>query len=91
MLPCVLGAACWFLKSFALVCAVGGFTTQAYRGAQRPSPVELIRTQATRMAESPATFQPPKMDLPVIEGKKPPPRTHNLKPRDLNVLTPTGF
>ncbi|XP_032952787.1 putative monooxygenase p33MONOX isoform X2 [Rhinolophus ferrumequinum] len=69
----------------------GGFATQAYKGAQKPSPMDLIRAQATRMAEGPSTFQPPKMDLPVIEGKKQPPRTHNLKPRDLNVLTPTGF
>ncbi|XP_044085132.1 putative monooxygenase p33MONOX isoform X1 [Neovison vison] len=69
----------------------GGFATQAYRGAQKPSPMELIRVQATRMAEDPATFKPPKMDIPVMEGKKPQARTHNLKPRDLNVLTPTGF
>lgn len=69
----------------------GAFATQAYRGAQKPSPMELMRAQATRMAEDPATFKPPKMDIPAMEGKKPPPRTHNLKPRDLNVLTPTGF
>uniref|UniRef100_A0A8C3VR31 Putative monooxygenase p33MONOX n=1 Tax=Catagonus wagneri TaxID=51154 RepID=A0A8C3VR31_9CETA len=69
----------------------GSFATQVYRGAQKPSPMELIRVQATRMSEDPATFQPPKMDIPVIEGKKQLPRTHNLKPRDLNVLTPTGF
>ncbi|KAI5936519.1 putative monooxygenase p33MONOX isoform X1 [Manis javanica] len=69
----------------------GGFATQTYKGAQKPSPMELMRVQATRMAEDPATFKPPKMDIPAIEGKKQPPRTHNLKPRDLNVLTPTGF
>ncbi|XP_054576407.1 putative monooxygenase p33MONOX [Eptesicus fuscus] len=69
----------------------GGFATQPYRGAQKPSPMEVMRMQATRMAEDPAAFKPPRMDLPVMEGKKPPPRTHNLKPRDLNVLTPTGF
>ncbi|XP_012636984.2 putative monooxygenase p33MONOX isoform X2 [Microcebus murinus] len=69
----------------------GSFATQAYRGAQKPSPMELIRAQATRMAEDPATFKPPKMDVPVMEGKTQPPRTHSLKPRDLNVLTPTGF
>uniref|UniRef100_A0A8D1TN91 Putative monooxygenase p33MONOX n=1 Tax=Sus scrofa TaxID=9823 RepID=A0A8D1TN91_PIG len=69
----------------------GSFATQVYRGAQKPSPMELIRVQATRMAEDPATFQPPKMDIPVIEGKKQLPRTHNLKSLDLNVLTPTGF
>ncbi|XP_058138479.1 putative monooxygenase p33MONOX isoform X2 [Dasypus novemcinctus] len=69
----------------------GGFATQVYRGAQKPSPMELIRVQATRMAEDPAVFKPPKMDVPAMEGKKPSARTHNLKHRDLNVLTPTGF
>uniref|UniRef100_A0A5F9D9M8 Putative monooxygenase p33MONOX n=1 Tax=Oryctolagus cuniculus TaxID=9986 RepID=A0A5F9D9M8_RABIT len=69
----------------------GGFAVQAYRGAQKPSPMELMRAQATRMAEDPATFKPPKMDIPVMEGKKPPARSHHLKPRDLNVLTPSGF
>ncbi|XP_076993815.1 putative monooxygenase p33MONOX isoform X2 [Tamandua tetradactyla] len=69
----------------------GGFATQAYRGAKKPSPMELIQVQATRMAEDPAVFKPPKMDMPVMEGKKPSARTHNLKHRDLNVLTPTGF
>nr|XP_045007908.1 putative monooxygenase p33MONOX isoform X2 [Jaculus jaculus]XP_045007910.1 putative monooxygenase p33MONOX isoform X2 [Jaculus jaculus] len=69
----------------------GGFTIQTYKGAQKPSPMELMRAQASRMAEDPAILKPPKMDIPVVEGKKPAPRTHNLKPRDLNVLTPTGF
>ena len=53
--------------------------------------MELIRTQAARMAEDPAACKLPRMDIPVVEGKKQLPRTHNLKPRDLNVLTPTGF
>ncbi|XP_057643136.1 putative monooxygenase p33MONOX isoform X1 [Chionomys nivalis] len=68
-----------------------GFAIQAYKGALKPSPMELMRAQATRVGEDPATFKPPKMDIPVVEGKKQPPRIHNLKPRDLNVLTPTGF
>lgn len=53
--------------------------------------MEVMRAQATRVGEDPATFKPPKMDVPMVEGKKQPLRTHNLKPRDLNVLTPTGF
>lgn len=69
----------------------GAFATQAYKGAQKPSPMEVMRVQATRMAGDPATFKPPSMDLQAAEGKKQPPRTHKLKPRDLNVLTPTGF
>ncbi|XP_019390859.1 PREDICTED: putative monooxygenase p33MONOX [Crocodylus porosus] len=72
-------------------CDPGGFTVQPYKGAQKPSPMELIRAQATRKAEDPVTFKPPKMDIPALEGKKQPPRPHNLKPRDMNVLTPTGF
>lgn len=71
----------------------GSFAVQAYRGAQKPSPMEVMRAQATRMAEDPATFKPPTMDIPGTQGKKAPPlpRTHHLKPRELNVLTPTGF
>jgi hypothetical protein len=88
----VLYTRCCLLQSFAVwFTSAGGFTIQAYKGAQKPTPMELIRAQATRMAEDPATFKPPKIDVPVIEGKKQPPRAHNLKPRDLNVLTPTGF
>lgn len=53
--------------------------------------MELMRAQATRMPEDPVTFKPPKMDIPVTEGRKQSQRSHNIKPRDLNVLTPTGF
>ncbi|XP_034961687.1 putative monooxygenase p33MONOX isoform X3 [Zootoca vivipara] len=69
----------------------GGFTVQAYKGAQKPTPMELMRAHATRMAEDPATFKPPKMDIPAMDEKKRPPSSHNLRPRDMNVLTPTGF
>ena len=69
----------------------GGFAIQAYKGAQKPSPMEVMRGQATQRTEEPATFKPPKMDIPVMEGTKQLPRAHSLKPRDLNVLTPTGF
>jgi hypothetical protein len=56
-----------------------GFTVQAYKGAQKPTPMLLIHVQATQMAEDPATFKCPKINVPVIEGKKQPLRTHNLK------------
>ena len=68
-----------------------GFAIQVYKGAPRPSPVEVMHAQATQVGEDPATFKPPKMDVPMVEGKKQPLRTHNLKPHDLNVLTRTGF
>lgn len=69
----------------------GGFAVQAYKGAQKLSPMELMRAQANRMAEDSAAFKPPKMDIPAVEGKRHAPRTHTLQPRDLNALTPTGF
>lgn len=59
------------LQSFALwLPSAGSFATQVYRGAQKPSPMELIHIQATQMAKDPATFKPSKMDISVIEGKK---------------------
>ncbi|EHH15964.1 hypothetical protein EGK_02148, partial [Macaca mulatta] len=67
------------------------FATQAYRGAHKPSPVELIRAQTNHMTRDPATLKPPKMDIPVTEGNTQLTQTHHLKPGDLNVLTPTGF
>ncbi|XP_037657923.1 putative monooxygenase p33MONOX [Choloepus didactylus] len=69
----------------------GGFATQAYRGAQKPSSVELIQVQVTSMAEDQAVFKLPKMDMPVMEGKKLSAWTHKLKHHDLNELTPTGL
>uniref|UniRef100_H0XJQ8 Putative monooxygenase p33MONOX n=1 Tax=Otolemur garnettii TaxID=30611 RepID=H0XJQ8_OTOGA len=66
------------------------FTTQAYQGAQKPSPVEMIQAQDTAVTEDPATFKSPKMVVSVVM-KKQPPGTSNLKPADLNVLTSIGF
>ena len=80
------------LKSSALwFTSAGGFAIQAYKGAQKPSPMEVMHTQATQRVKEPATFKPPKLDIPVIEGTKQLPWAHNLKPQDLNVLTPIGF
>lgn len=86
-----LAALAFFLCFLYTLLSSGGFTIQAYKGAQKPSPMDLMRAQATRMAEDPAAFKPPKMDIPAMEEKRRSPRSHNLKPRDMNVLTPTGF
>ncbi|GAA6088982.1 putative monooxygenase p33MONOX isoform X1 [Tachysurus ichikawai] len=70
----------------------GGFALQSYKGAQKPTPMEVMKAQAARLAEDPATFKaPPKMEIPSIDGKKQVTRPHKLKPRDMNVLTPSGF
>lgn len=70
----------------------GGFALQSYKGAQKPTPMEVMKAQATRLAEDPTTFKaPPKMEIPSVDGKKQVTRPHKLKPRDMNVLTPSGF
>ncbi|XP_073507261.1 putative monooxygenase p33MONOX [Phyllobates terribilis] len=70
----------------------GGFTVQPYKGAQKPTPMELMRAQANRIGDDPVAFRPPKMEMPPLasENRKVN-RGHNLKPRDMNILTPTGF
>ncbi|KAM9846519.1 putative monooxygenase p33MONOX [Aulostomus maculatus] len=70
-----------------------GFALQAYRGAQKPSPMEVMKSQATRLADN-TTAQavaPPKMEIPTVEGRRQGSRPHKLKHRDMNILTPSGF
>ncbi|XP_041732587.1 putative monooxygenase p33MONOX [Coregonus clupeaformis] len=71
----------------------GGFALQSYRGAQKPTPMEVMKAQATRLAHDPAVNQqaPPKMEIPTTEGSRPSARPHKLKPRDINILTSSGF
>ncbi|CAN2390322.1 P33 mono-oxygenase [Pristimantis euphronides] len=69
----------------------GGFTIQSYKGAQKPTPMELMRAQANRIVDEPITFKPPKMEMPPLASENKVTRGHNLKPRDMNILTPTGF
>lgn len=72
--------------------STGGFALQSYKGAQKPTPMEVMKAQATRLAEDSAGFKaPPKMEIPTVEGKRQVTRPHKLKHRDMNVLTPSGF
>ncbi|XP_075131100.1 putative monooxygenase p33MONOX isoform X1 [Leptodactylus fuscus] len=81
-----------FLTNPYIPCITGGFTVQSYKGAQKPTPMELMRAQANRIADDPVTFKPPKMDMPQFSSEnKKVSKGHNLKPRDMNILTPTGF
>ncbi|XP_008289079.1 putative monooxygenase p33MONOX isoform X2 [Stegastes partitus] len=70
-----------------------GFALQAYRGAQKPTPMEVLKTQATRLADNPAAqkVSPPKMEIPTVDGRRQGARPHKLKHRDMNILTPSGF
>ncbi|KAM5172577.1 putative monooxygenase p33MONOX isoform 2-T2 [Mantella aurantiaca] len=70
----------------------GGFTVQSYKGAQKPTPMELMRAQANRTADDPGATKPPRVEMPNFVGAdKKTARCHNLQPRDMNILTPTGF
>lgn len=72
--------------------STGGFALQSYKGAQKPTPMEMMKAQATRLSEDSAGFKaPPKMEIPTVEGKRQTTRPHKLKHRDMNVLTPSGF
>ncbi|XP_012678158.1 putative monooxygenase p33MONOX [Clupea harengus] len=68
-----------------------GFALQPYKGAQKPTPMEVMKAQATRLAEDPANLKAPKMEIPTMDGKRQTTRPHKLKHRDMNVLTPSGF
>lgn len=70
-----------------------GFALQAYRGAQKPTPMEVMKSQATRLADNAnaQTVSPPKMEIPTVEGRRQGARPHKLKPRDMNILTPSSF
>ncbi|KAM9788896.1 putative monooxygenase p33MONOX isoform 1-T1 [Neosynchiropus ocellatus] len=70
-----------------------GFALQAYRSAQKPTPMEVMKSQGTRLADSvsPEKAAPPKMEIPAVEGRRPGARPHKLKHRDMNILTPSGF
>lgn len=84
----LLNSCCYFFFLFP-----AGFALQAYRGAQKPSPMEVMKTQATRLADNPTAQAacPPKMEIPTVEGRRQGARPHKLKPRDMNILTPSGF
>ncbi|KAM6969840.1 putative monooxygenase p33MONOX [Aplochiton taeniatus] len=70
-----------------------GFALQSYRGAQKPTPMEVMKAQGTRLADNVANqaAAPPKMEIPSVDGRRPGTRPHKLKHRDMNILTPSGF
>ncbi|KAM6907252.1 putative monooxygenase p33MONOX [Xenentodon cancila] len=68
-----------------------GFALQAYRGAQKPTPMEVMKSQAARLVDNPQKVSPPKMEIPTVEDRRQGARPHKLKHRDMNILTPSGF
>ncbi|XP_069754842.1 putative monooxygenase p33MONOX [Narcine bancroftii] len=70
----------------------GSSAIQKYKGLQKPSPMEIMRTQGSvaKIADH-ANLNPPKMELTILERQKRPVRSHHIEPRDLNAFAPTGF
>ncbi|XP_072251943.1 putative monooxygenase p33MONOX isoform X2 [Leuresthes tenuis] len=68
-----------------------GFSIQSYFGLQKSSTVDGTNSQISLKVEDPAKFLPPKIDISSNEAKQASARPHKLKPRDMNVLTPSGF
>ncbi|XP_026186834.1 putative monooxygenase p33MONOX [Mastacembelus armatus] len=68
-----------------------GFSLQSYFGLQKSSTMDGTNTQINLKVEDPANFMPPKIEISDTEAKRAQPRPHKLKPRDMNVLTPSGF
>ncbi|XP_008418357.1 putative monooxygenase p33MONOX [Poecilia reticulata] len=68
-----------------------GFSLQSYFGLQKSSTMDGTNTQISQNVEEPAKFMPPKIEISDTESKRVSPRPHKLKPRDMNVLTPSGF
>ncbi|XP_077434305.1 putative monooxygenase p33MONOX [Vanacampus margaritifer] len=68
-----------------------GFSLQSYFGLQKSSTVAGTGGQDSLTVGDAASFIPPKIELSDMDSKQAPPRPHKLKPRDMNVLTPSSF
>uniref|UniRef100_A0A3Q2QN30 Putative monooxygenase p33MONOX n=1 Tax=Fundulus heteroclitus TaxID=8078 RepID=A0A3Q2QN30_FUNHE len=67
------------------------FSLQSYLGLQKSSTMDGTNSQINLKVENPANFMPPKIEILDTEPKRVSQRPHKLKPRDMNVLTPSGF
>ncbi|KAI5624893.1 putative monooxygenase p33MONOX, partial [Silurus asotus] len=67
----------------------GGFSLQSYLGLQKSTTLDSIKTQGNLGVENPPDLKSSKQEATGPEGRKL--SVHKLKPRDMNVLTPSGF
>ncbi|XP_062332259.1 putative monooxygenase p33MONOX isoform X1 [Osmerus eperlanus] len=68
-----------------------GFSLQSYFGLPKSTTMDSIKTQVSLMVDDPSNFNPPKIEISGIDAQRVAQRPHKLKPRDMNVLTPSGF
>ncbi|XP_077588333.1 putative monooxygenase p33MONOX isoform X2 [Stigmatopora nigra] len=68
-----------------------GFSLQSYFGLQKSSTVAGTGGQDSLSVGDGASLMPPKMEISAMDPKRVSPRPHKLKPRDMNVLTPSSF
>uniref|UniRef100_A0A1A8QUH0 Putative monooxygenase p33MONOX n=1 Tax=Nothobranchius pienaari TaxID=704102 RepID=A0A1A8QUH0_9TELE len=58
---------------------------------EKSSTMDGTNPQINLKVEDPAQFMAPKIEISGVDPKRVSPRPHKLKPRDMNVLTPSGF
>ncbi|XP_057706467.1 putative monooxygenase p33MONOX isoform X2 [Corythoichthys intestinalis] len=68
-----------------------GFSLQSYFGLQKSSTIAGTGGQDSLRVGDTASFMPPKIEISGVDPKQVPTRPHKLKPRDMNVLTPSSF
>ncbi|KAM9835647.1 putative monooxygenase p33MONOX [Syngnathus typhle] len=68
-----------------------GFSLQSYFGLQKSSTIAGTGGQDSLTVGDTTSFMPPKIEIAGVDPQQPPPRPHKLKPRDMNVLTPSSF
>ncbi|XP_077388925.1 putative monooxygenase p33MONOX [Festucalex cinctus] len=68
-----------------------GFSLQSYFGLHKSSTVGGTGGQDSLTVGDAVSFIPPKIEISDVDPKQAPPRPHKLKPRDMNVLTPSSF
>lgn len=76
----------WFTSAF-----LAGFSLQSYFGLQKSSTIAGTGGQDSLTVGDTASLMPPKIEISGLDPKQVPPRPHKLKPRDMNVLTPSSF
>ena len=73
------------------ICVSPGFSLQSYFGLPKSTTMDSINTQVSLMVDDPSSFNPPKIEISGIDAQRVAQRPHKLKPRDMNVPTPSGF
>ncbi|XP_061901911.1 putative monooxygenase p33MONOX [Entelurus aequoreus] len=68
-----------------------GFSLQSYFGLHKSSTIAGTGPHDTLKVGDTTSFMPPKIEISGMDASQAAQRPHKLKPRDMNVLTPSSF